>query len=62
LFSSRSGGSLASTLAIKNTKSAVPAKVKPLALRFGSNSGRRTITGSKRRRSRNRPPTTNIHW
>ena len=50
-YSNRSGG-LVITLAIRNTSSATPVNVRPLAERFGSSSGRRTITGSSSSRIR----------
>ncbi len=47
------------TLAIRNTSSESPVNVRPLAERFGSSSGRRTMTGSNSKRIRKNAPTTN---
>ena len=47
------------TLAIKNTSKAAPVNVRPLAERFGSNNGRRTITASNSRRTRKNALTAN---
>ena len=59
--SSRSFG-LVMMFAIKNTNKAAPVNVSPLALRFGSSSGRRTITGSSsRKRTSTTPPVANSH-
>ena len=47
------------TFDIRNTNRAMPEKASPLVLRFGSNSGRRTINGSSSNRTRKKLPTVN---